>query len=93
MEQKFIDMARDFVENEKQFHLGFLPTEQSNPLTKTLEKHYNQNLLGALYHKDFRLATLGNDAGLYSAVSGVEPVHNTVDCADRTGTERGTDEG
>lgn len=41
----------------------------------------------------FALATLGNDAGLYSAVSGVEPVHNTVDCADRAGTERGTDEG
>ena len=25
--------ARDFIENEKQFHLGFLPTEQSNPIT------------------------------------------------------------
>ena len=40
MDQKFIDMAKDFVENEKEFHLGFLPTEQSNPLTKTLEKDF-----------------------------------------------------
>lgn len=28
--------AKDFVENEKQFHLGFLPTEQSNPITAQL---------------------------------------------------------
>ncbi len=30
------EAARDFIENEKQFHLGVIPTEQSNPLTKTL---------------------------------------------------------
>lgn len=29
--------ARDFIDNEKQFHLGFLPTEQSNPKTKELD--------------------------------------------------------
>ena len=40
MEQRFIDMAKEFVEKEKEFHLGFLPTEQSNPLTKTLEKDF-----------------------------------------------------
>ena len=28
--------ARDFIGNEKQFHLGFLPTEQSNPITAVL---------------------------------------------------------
>ncbi len=28
--------AKDFIENEKQFHLGVIPTEQSNPLTRTL---------------------------------------------------------
>lgn len=27
-----------FLENEKQFHLGFLPTEQPHPITKNLEK-------------------------------------------------------
>lgn len=28
--------SKDFLENEKQFHLGVIPTEQSNPLTKNL---------------------------------------------------------
>lgn len=28
--------AKDFIENEKQFHLGVIPTEQSNPLTRNL---------------------------------------------------------
>lgn len=32
--------ARDFIENEKQFQLGFLPTEQSNPITATLEEDF-----------------------------------------------------
>lgn len=30
------DASKDFLENEKQFHLGVIPTEQSNPLTKNL---------------------------------------------------------
>jgi len=29
--------AMEFMENEKQFHLGFLPTEQSSPLTRNLD--------------------------------------------------------
>lgn len=29
-----------FVEHEKAFHLGFLPTEQSHPLTRTLEEDF-----------------------------------------------------
>lgn len=32
----FQQAARDFCENEKQFHLGVIPTEQSNPITKNL---------------------------------------------------------
>ena len=32
--------ARDFIENEKQFHLGFLPTEQSSPLTRGLDQKF-----------------------------------------------------
>ena len=32
------DRAIHFLENEKQFHLGMLPTEQSNPKTKDLDK-------------------------------------------------------
>ncbi len=30
------EATKDFLENEKQFHLGVIPTEQSNPLTKNL---------------------------------------------------------
>lgn len=37
--------ARDFIDNEKQFHLGFLPTEQSNPITATLEEDFSRSLL------------------------------------------------
>ena len=32
----YIQAARDFIQNEKQFHLGMIPTEQSNPLTRGL---------------------------------------------------------
>ncbi len=35
-----IDEAEDFIENEKPFHLGFLPTEQSNPLTRGLDREF-----------------------------------------------------
>ena len=30
------EAARNFIENEKQFHLGVIPTEQPNPKTKNL---------------------------------------------------------
>ena len=30
----------NFIENEKQFHLGFLPTEQSSPLTRHLDREF-----------------------------------------------------
>ncbi len=32
--------ARHFIDNETEFHLGFLPTEQSNPLTRTMERDF-----------------------------------------------------
>jgi N-acetylmuramic acid 6-phosphate etherase len=32
------EKARHFMENEKQFHLGFLPTEQSHPETTGLDE-------------------------------------------------------
>ncbi|MDD3171331.1 MAG: hypothetical protein PHO86_03310 [Bacilli bacterium] len=34
--QNYKDASKDFLENEKQFHLGVIPTEQSNPRTKNL---------------------------------------------------------
>ena len=36
----YIEKANDFEFNEKAFHLGFLPTEQSNPLTADLDKKF-----------------------------------------------------
>ena len=32
--------AVNFMENETQFHLGFLPTEQSSPLTRNLDREF-----------------------------------------------------
>ncbi len=41
-------------------------------LTETIERHYNQNILRALKGKKFMLAELGNDAGIYGAMSMIE---------------------
>ena len=40
--------ARNFIDNEKQFHLGFLPTEQSNPITATLEEDFRRSTLAGV---------------------------------------------
>ena len=40
--------ARDFIDNEKQFHLGFLPTEQSNPITATLEEDFRRSTIAGV---------------------------------------------
>lgn len=40
MSEKSYQQAMNFIGNEKQFHLGFLPTEQSSPLTKNLDKEF-----------------------------------------------------
>lgn len=40
--------ARNFIENEKQFQLGFLPTEQSNPITATLEEDFRRSTLAGV---------------------------------------------
>ena len=40
--------ARDFIDNEKQFQLGFLPTEQSNPITATLEDDFRRSTLAGI---------------------------------------------
>ena len=36
MSMDYKKAAREFIEKEKQFHLGAIPTEQSNPLTRGL---------------------------------------------------------
>ena len=37
--------ARDFVENQKSFRLGFLPTERSNPITASLERDFKRSFV------------------------------------------------
>jgi N-acetylmuramic acid 6-phosphate etherase len=37
--------AREFVENQKSFRLGFLPTEQSNPITASLERDFKRSFV------------------------------------------------
>lgn len=37
------EQARHFIEEEQQFQLGFLPTEQSSPLTRGLDKIFAAN--------------------------------------------------
>lgn len=39
----YLEKAHDFVENEKPFHLGFLPTEQSNPQTRGMDKVFEKS--------------------------------------------------
>jgi len=41
-------MACSFVANERQFQLGFLPTEQSNPITATLEEDFRRSTLAGV---------------------------------------------
>lgn len=43
MSETAVANAEHFIHNETQFHLGFLPTEQSNPLTKTLESDFQSS--------------------------------------------------
>lgn len=49
------------------FVIGGGVSKAGEILIEGLKKHYNYNLIKALYHKEFRLATLGNDAGIYGS--------------------------
>lgn len=40
--------AANFIDGEKQFQLGFLPTEQSNPITATLEEDFRRSTLAGV---------------------------------------------
>ena len=41
--KNYKEASKDFLENEKQFHLGVIPTEQSNPKTKNLSNTIAKN--------------------------------------------------
>ena len=40
--------SEHFLKNEKQFHLGMLPTEQANPKTRDLDKTFSQSVEAGL---------------------------------------------
>ena len=40
--------AENFIKNETQFHLGFLPTEQSHPRSRDLEKRFLSNTVSGV---------------------------------------------
>ncbi len=44
MSEKSRKDALDFIANETQFHLGFLPTEQSSPITRGLDKRFAESV-------------------------------------------------
>ncbi|MBO5667995.1 MAG: sugar phosphate isomerase [Lentisphaeria bacterium] len=48
MSEKAVQAAMHFMEHEKQFHLGFLPTEQSNPQTASMDKEFARSTVGGV---------------------------------------------
>ena len=44
--------AKDFIENEKQFQLGAIPTEQSNPLTRGLSSIIKKDTAEGVNHSE-----------------------------------------
>ncbi|MDF2944620.1 MAG: hypothetical protein K0S01_3478 [Herbinix sp.] len=49
------------------FVIGGGVSKAGEILTETVKKYYNDNVMNALKNKEFKLATLGNDAGIYGA--------------------------
>lgn len=49
------------------FVIGGGVSKAGEILTETIKKYYNHFAMDALKNKDFKLATLGNDAGIYGA--------------------------
>ena len=43
MQERIRQQADEFIKQDTQFHLGFLHTDQSNPLTKTLEQDFKRS--------------------------------------------------
>jgi glucokinase len=49
------------------FVIGGGVSKAGDIITETTKKHYNNHVMNALKNKEFALATLGNDAGIYGA--------------------------
>ncbi len=55
------------VADPKVFVVGGGVSKAGKFLLDAIERHYNNNILAALMNKEFRLAELGNDAGIFGA--------------------------
>lgn len=49
------------------FVIGGGVSKAGNILTEKVKEYYNQNVMNSLKNKEFRLAELGNDAGIYGS--------------------------
>ncbi len=55
------------VVDPEAFVIGGGVSKAGEIITETIKKYYNQYAMDALKNKEFKLATLGNDAGIYGA--------------------------
>ena len=81
MSEKSKLLALDFIENEKQFHLGFLPTEQSSPLTKNLDREFARSTADGV--KNLQLVDR-NVAAMAKRIFASEQFRQLVDAGEKT---------
>ncbi|MBR4664988.1 MAG: sugar phosphate isomerase [Lentisphaeria bacterium] len=81
MSEKSKLLALDFIENEKQFHLGFLPTEQSSPLTKNLDREFARSTADGV--KNLQLVDR-NVAAMARRIFASEQFRRLVDAGEKT---------
>ena len=75
------EATKDFLENEKQFHLGVIPTEQSNPLTKNLSATIAKDTakgVKTILSADKYIAEYMNERFIYSKFGGKENFEKTI---------------
>ena len=81
MSKKSEQLALDFIENEKQFHLGFLPTEQSSPLTRNLDREFARSTADGV--KNLQQVDR-NVAAMAKRIFGSEQFRKLVDSGEKT---------
>lgn len=67
----YLGMASSYlaqIVDPEVFVIGGGVSNAGKILLDAIEKYYDKNVMDALKHKEFRLAELGNDAGIYGAV-------------------------
>lgn len=67
---KYLGMAASHIAavvDPEAFVIGGGVSKAGEMLTKLIKKHYEKNVMFALQNKEFKLAKLGNDAGIYGS--------------------------